>query len=100
LNNGKDFRPACCGQRLLLLIARYVIFTHNMTGKNKLPEVFSQHPQVMSRALVFKGTRVPVQTFFDHLDHGGTIKEFLDWYEGVTGEQVEYAVEIRTVTVA
>jgi len=69
-----------------------------MTGKSKLPEVFSQHPQVMSGALVFKGTRVPVQTFFDHLDHGGTLEEFLDWYEGVTREQLEAAEEIRTAT--
>jgi hypothetical protein len=30
-----------------------------MTGKGYLPDVFSQHPQVMSGALVFKGTRVP-----------------------------------------
>jgi len=33
----------------------------NMIEKNHLPDVFSQHPQVMSGALVFKGTRVPVR---------------------------------------
>ena len=71
-----------------------------MTGKNKLPDVFSQHPQVMSGALVFKGTRVPVQTFFDHLDHGGTLDEFLEWYEGVTREQLEAAEEIRSAAAA
>jgi len=67
----------------------------SMTGKSKLPDVFSQHPQVMSGALVFKGTRVPVQTFFDHLDHGGTLEEFLEWYDGVSREQLEAAEEIR-----
>ena len=66
-----------------------------MTGKHKLPDVFSQHPQVMIGALVFKGTRVPVQTFFDHLDHGGTLEEFLEWYDGVTREQLAAAEEIR-----
>ena len=71
-----------------------------MMGTSKLTDVFSQHPQVMSGALVFKGTRVPVQTFFDHLDHGGTIQQFLDWYEGVTREQVEAAMEIRTAPTA
>jgi uncharacterized protein (DUF433 family) len=71
-----------------------------MTGKSKLPDVFSQHPQVMSGALVFKGTRVPAQTFFDHLDHGGTIHEFLEWYDGVTREQAEAAMEIRAATAA
>ena len=69
-----------------------------MTEKAKLPDVFSQHPQVMSGALVFKGTRVPVQTFFAHLDHGGTLEQFLEWYDGVTREQLEAAEEIRVVT--
>jgi uncharacterized protein (DUF433 family) len=71
-----------------------------MAVKNTLPEVFSQHPQVMSGALVFKGTRVPVQTFFDHLDNGGTLEEFLDWYDGVTREQLEAAEAIRTANAA
>ena len=62
-----------------------------------LSAVFSQHPEVVSGALVFKGTRIPVQTFFDHLDHGGTIAQFLDWYDGVTREQLEAALQIRAV---
>jgi len=75
---------------------------HRLTviGKNHLPAVFSQHPEVMSGALVFKGTRVPVQTFFDHLDHGGTLKEFLEWYDDLTREQLEAAEEIRVATTA
>lgn len=71
-----------------------------MTGKSKLPDVFAQHPEVMSGALVFKGTRVPVQTFFDHLDHGGTLEQFLDWYDGVTRQQLKAAEEIRVATAA
>jgi len=71
-----------------------------MTGKNKLPDVFSQHPQVMSGALVFKGTRIPAQTFFDHLDRGGTLEQFLEWYDGVTRAQLEAAQEIRLATAA
>jgi len=59
--------------------------------------LFSQHPEVVSGALVFKGTRVPVQAFFDHLDHGGTIPQFLDWYDGITREQLEAAHQIRAV---
>ena len=71
-----------------------------MTGKNKLPAVFSQHSEVMSGALFFKGTRVPVQTFFDHLDHGGSVDEFLEWYDGISREQLEAAEEIRTPATA
>ena len=72
----------------------------SMTGKNKLPDVFAQHPQVMSGALVFKGTRIPAQTFFDHLDRGGTLEQFLEWYDGVTRAQLEAAQEIRLATAA
>ena len=57
--------------------------------------VFSQDPEVMSGALVFRGTRIPAQTFFDHLDNGGTVDEFLEWYDGITREQLEAALEIR-----
>ena len=60
-----------------------------------LLEVFSQDPEVMSGALVVKGTRIPAQTFFDHLDHGGTLEQFLEWYDGVTREQLEAAAEVR-----
>jgi uncharacterized protein (DUF433 family) len=61
----------------------------------RLPEVFLQDPEVMSGALVFRGTRIPAQTFFDHLDHGGTMDQFLEWYDGITRQQLEAALEIR-----
>ena len=59
-------------------------------------DVFSQNPEVMGGSLVFRGTRIPAQTFFDHLDHGGTLDQFLDWYDGVTREQLNVALEIRS----
>ena len=49
----------------------------------------------MSGALVFRGTRIPAQTFFNHLDHDGAIEQFLQWYDGITREQLEAALEIR-----
>ena len=49
---------------------------------------------------MFKGTRVPVQTFFDHLDHDGALEEILDWYDGVTRKQLAAAEKIRTATPA
>jgi uncharacterized protein (DUF433 family) len=62
-----------------------------------LPEVFSQDPDVMSGALVFQGTRIPAQTFFDHLDHGGTLDQFLEWYDGISREQLDAALKIRSL---
>ncbi len=43
----------------------------------------------VSGAWVFKGTRVPVRALFENLRDGATIEEFLDWFPGVTREQVE-----------
>ena len=35
-----------------------------------------------------------------HLDHGGTLEQFLEWYEGVTRAQLEAAQEIRLAAAA
>ena len=45
-------------------------------------------PERVSGAWVFKGTRLPVRTLFENLEAGATVDQFLDWYEGVTREQV------------
>lgn len=42
----------------------------------------------VSGAWVFKGTRLPVRTLFENLEAGATIDDFIEWYEGVTREQV------------
>lgn len=46
-------------------------------------------PDVLSGAWRFRGTRVPVTALFENLRDGATITEFLDWFPGVTREQVE-----------
>jgi uncharacterized protein (DUF433 family) len=69
-----------------------------MDPKAGLAEYFSRHPEVVSGAMVFRGTRIPVQTFFDHLDQGGTLAQFLEWYDGITVEQLEAAEEIRSTS--
>jgi len=42
----------------------------------------------LSGAWVFRGTRVPVRALFENLETGATIDEFLEWFPGVTLEQV------------
>ena len=42
----------------------------------------------MGGALVFCGTRVPVQTLLDYLEAGDSIGEFLEGFPSVTKEQV------------
>jgi uncharacterized protein (DUF433 family) len=50
--------------------------------------VVSINPNVMHGAACFAGTRVPVQTLFDHLEAGYTIDGFLEQFPTVRREQV------------
>ena len=41
-------------------------------------------PEIMHGTLVFRGTRVPVQTLFDYLEGGETREDFLEGFPTVT----------------
>ncbi len=43
----------------------------------------------VSGAWLFKGTRVPVRALFENLEAGARVDDFLEWFPGVTREQVE-----------
>jgi uncharacterized protein (DUF433 family) len=43
----------------------------------------------VSGAWVFRGTRVPVKALFENLEEGARISDFLEWFPGVTDEQVD-----------
>lgn len=43
---------------------------------------------------VFRDTRVPVRSLFEHLVAGDTIETFLDDFEGVTREQAVAVIEL------
>lgn len=47
-----------------------------------------RHPDRLSGAWVFRDTRVPVTALFENLESGATIEEFLEWFPGVSREQV------------
>ena len=46
-------------------------------------------PGKVSGAWVFKGTRVPVKALFANLEDGARGEDFLEWFPGVSREQVE-----------
>jgi uncharacterized protein (DUF433 family) len=46
-------------------------------------------PDKVSGEWLFTGTRVPVRALFENLEGGARVDEFLDWFPGVTREQVE-----------
>lgn len=47
-----------------------------------------QDPEILGGEPVFKGTRVPVKSLFDHLEAGDSIEDFLDGFPSVKREQV------------
>jgi uncharacterized protein (DUF433 family) len=47
-----------------------------------------RNPNRVSGAWLFKGTRVPVKALFENLEEGATVVEFLEWFPGVSREQV------------
>jgi uncharacterized protein (DUF433 family) len=46
-------------------------------------------PGKVSGAWLFKGTRVPVKALFENLEDGARVDDFLEWFPGVTRDQVE-----------
>jgi uncharacterized protein (DUF433 family) len=50
--------------------------------------------EVLSGNPVFKNTRVPIQTLFDHLEKGITLNEFLSDFPTVKKEQAIAVIEI------
>lgn len=47
-----------------------------------------RNPAKLSGAWCFKGTRLNVASLFEHLDHGSTIEEFLEWFPEVSRQHV------------
>lgn len=68
------------------------VSTNNTVDWSTCPAVERQEGKV-SGAWLFKGTRVPVRALFENLRDGATIDEFLEWFQGVTREQVEQVLE-------
>jgi len=63
-----------------------------MTIPKELVSVLDVNPEILSGAVRFVGTRVPVQALIDTLDDGDGIEDFLDGYPGVTREQAEAVI--------
>jgi uncharacterized protein (DUF433 family) len=51
---------------------------------------------------LFRSTRVPVRALFENLEDGARIDDFLEWFPGVTREQVELVLRHaeRSLTLA
>ncbi|MEX2147351.1 MAG: DUF433 domain-containing protein [Candidatus Rokuibacteriota bacterium] len=52
-----------------------------------------RHPDRLSGTWTFKSTRIPVRALFENLEAGATVDQFLQWFPGVTRQQVEAVLE-------
>jgi uncharacterized protein (DUF433 family) len=55
--------------------------------------VITKNPEILGGTPVFRGTRVPIQTLFDYLEGGETLKDFLEGFPTVTRESAVAALE-------
>jgi uncharacterized protein (DUF433 family) len=67
-----------------------------MEAGMKVSDVLSADPEVMSGAVVFKGTRVPVEALFENLAGGTSLTEFLDDFPTVERSQVEAVLHMAS----
>jgi uncharacterized protein (DUF433 family) len=55
-------------------------------------DLFEAKPDVVSGALVFKGTRIPVEVLFENLAAGVPLDEILESYPGIGRARAEAAI--------
>ena len=48
-----------------------------------------RRPEKCSGAWLFANTRVPVTALFENVEGGANLDEFLEWFPGVTRDQVQ-----------
>jgi uncharacterized protein (DUF433 family) len=70
-----------------------------MLDWSQCPAVERQ-PEKVSGAWVFKGTRVPVKALFENIEAGARLDEFLEWFPGVSKEQVEAVLQHAELSLA
>jgi len=62
-------------------------FINNKMRNLSIAEIISIDNDILSGQPVFKGTRVPIETLFDHLEAGISLGEFLNDFPSVSHEQ-------------
>ena len=53
----------------------------------------SRDPEIMSGALCFRGTRVPVQNLFDYLEGSSSLEDFLEDFPSVARQSAIAVLE-------
>lgn len=61
-----------------------------------IKDLISIDPEILGGQAVFKGTRVPIESLFDHLEEGVSLDEFLEDFDTVTKEQAIAVIEVAS----
>ena len=70
-----------------------------MLDWNQCPAV-ERSPNKGGGEWLFKDTRVPVRALFENLEGGARVDDFLEWFPGVTREQVEMVLRCAEQSLA
>ncbi len=57
------------------------------------PSLVKRDPEIMSGALCFTGTRVPVKNLFDYLEGSSSLEDFLEDFPSVSRERAVAVLE-------
>lgn len=66
-----------------------------MTDWDACPAV-ERTPGKVSGAWVFTGTRLPLHALYENLADGATVSQFVEWFPGVTEQQVRTVLEFES----
>jgi uncharacterized protein (DUF433 family) len=61
---------------------------------SELNKLITVDPDILGGQPVFNGTRVPIETLFDHLESGISLEDFLSDFPSVKKEQAIAVLEI------
>ena len=59
----------------------------------KSDDLITVDPDILGGTPVFRGTRVPVKTFFAYLENNYSLEEFLECFPSVTNEMARSILE-------
>jgi uncharacterized protein (DUF433 family) len=64
-----------------------------VSDNGTMPEAITRDAEVMHGTPVFRGTRVPVKTLFEYLEHGDSLDDFLEGFPTVSRELAVQVLE-------
>ena len=77
-----------------ICLRQEIAWAREVRKKVKKEEVVSRNPNVLNGALVFTGTRVPVEVLIQHLAAGDSLEDFLEGFPGVSREHAVAYLEM------